>query len=126
MAMLVLDSFPYVIPQWARGFEIRTQLLKQDGSPLPLSGGTSAPAVRFALSWTDVVPAVVIRGRDRVGAGRIVDAATGVVGYVVQAGDFDRTGGYQGEFWIEGKPETFAFPVRHKLSLRVFKTLEKL
>jgi hypothetical protein len=125
-SVLVLASAPYAIPQWARGFEIRTQLLKADGSPLPLPTGAGAPTVRFTLAWTDVVPAVLVRGRDRPGAAKIVDGPKGIVGYTVQAEDFARTGGYRAEFWVESVPEVFAFPVRRKLDLRVWKTLEKL
>jgi hypothetical protein len=56
----------------------------------------------------------------------VVDAGKGIVGYTVQPGDFDRTGAYRAEFWVESIPETFAFPVRRKLTLQVWKTLEHL
>lgn len=82
--------------------------------------------MRFTLAWTDVTPAVLVRGRDLPGIARIVDGPKGVVSYTVQDNDFARTGGYRAEFWIESVPETFAFPVRRKLDLRIWKTLEKL
>jgi hypothetical protein len=125
-SILMLDKPPYAVPQWGRGFEIRTQLLNDDGLPVALPAGAGAAAVRFTLAWTDVVPRVMVRGRDNVGTGHVVDAARGIVGYTVQPGDFSRTGGYRAEFWVEGASQRFAFPVRSKLDLRVYKTLDRL
>jgi hypothetical protein len=121
-----VDSEPFDLPQWSRGIEIRAQLKDPFGQPVVLRRPGVALTVRFSLAWVDVVPAVVIRGVENPGVARIVDADNGMVAYVFQPGDLDRTGGYRGEFWLESNPERFSFPVRAKLRLRVWKTLERL
>lgn len=123
----------FEIPQYAQGVELRTQLRDENGHPVALEAfDPEELLVLFALSWIDAPTPAVIHGPGNPGVGRIVDAAAGVIGYTVQPNDFVRIGKYEGEFWIarpnpSGPPEppveAFAYPVRKKLDIRVFKTI---
>jgi hypothetical protein len=113
------------IPQGSHGIGIRAQLLDGDGKPVPLPSSGSVD-VKFILAWSEVTPFTMIRAKANPGIGRVVDAAKGIVGYVTEAGDFDRVGRYRGEFWIDTGTEVFAFPVAEKLDIRVVKTVDRI
>jgi hypothetical protein len=132
----------FEIPQFARGVELRTQLRDEKGRAISLSAlELDELTVLFTLAWVEGPTVLLIRAdgamppdgdpRPGPGVGRIVDANKGIIGYTVQADDFQRTGRYEGEFWVsrDGPPgmteplEAFAYPVRRKLDIRVFKTV---
>jgi hypothetical protein len=131
----------FEVPQFASGIEIRTQLRDENGRAISLAAFEPGElTVSFALAWVEGPTVLLIRAdgatipgeppRPAPGVGRVVDAQRGIVAYTVQADDFQRTGRYEGEFWIaqNGPPgtppfESFAYPVKRKLDIRVFKTV---
>jgi hypothetical protein len=132
----------FEVPQFARGVELRTQLRDEKGRAISLAAHDPGElTVLFTLAWVEGPTVLLIRAdgvtppgedpRPGPGVGRIVDADKGIIGYIVQHDDFQRTGRYEGEFWLSqnGPPgstqpiEAFAYPARKKLDIRVFKTV---
>lgn len=115
---------PIVVPLNGSGIEIRAQLLDENGNPVDL---TNATAVKFTLTWNEVMPPLIVRGvggTNPSGSATVVSPATnGIVSYVTVAGDLGLPGLNKGQFWVQSTGQQFAFPVQPSLDIRVISTV---